>query len=144
MKRLTLLLILFPVLVFSQSNRRMILNQINHARIDPVAYGQSLGLDLTDYAPLPPLKLDPILSWKAQRLARMQYGTYLQHSTWSHRECLSYGYGPQYVVDEYIIDQGVPSLVHRKIILSNECSRVGIGIYYNSDYNLWYSALLLE
>lgn len=143
MKKLLFLLVLLPLLGQSQSNRKIIFHQLNHVRIDPVAYGQSIDIDLSAYSPLTPLRLDPILNIRAQTLAKRQAGTYLQHSSWNYGECLSYGYGPQYVIESYIIDLDVESAIHRELLLS-DYQRVGIGIYYSEEWNLWYSAILLE
>jgi hypothetical protein len=51
-------------------------------------------------------------------------------------ECISYGpYRPIKIVCNLLIDRGVPSLGHRKILLSNRYTRIGVSTQPHATYN---------
>jgi uncharacterized protein YkwD len=137
---------------------QLFLEELNDARANPAAYGQSIGLDLSNVAPSPPLAFDPLLT-EAARLHSMDMAArnYFAHNTpegvdpggqiaavgyawtsWGQSIAAGSLYpGPAEALAGLIIDNGVPDLGHRRHLLAIDPSfrsqtQVGIGILQNS------------
>jgi uncharacterized protein YkwD len=133
---------------------QLFLEELNEARANPAAYGDSIGLDLTGVAPSPPLAFDASLI-EAARLHSidMDINDYFAHDTpqgvdpgarmtaagfvWSSwGESIAGGTaypGPAAALAGLITDQGVPDLGHRIQLLAMTPAflaqnQVGIGI----------------
>ncbi len=134
---------------------QLFLEELNDARANPAAYGNSIGLDLSSVPPSQPLAWDPLLGAAAlghsqdmntnnyfghidssglnpgQRIANAGYNT----DNWA--ESIAAGYTDDAdALAGLIIDAGVPGFGHRVQLLSigatNQVqSEVGIGIVLN-------------
>lgn len=120
------------------------LHDLNSSR-----YARSLMRDLRDQEAVTPLKIDSSLQKMAKSFAirsgrRGQYG----HNQYNQRfdrygshlaydgENIQYGLkDPTAIVLDLLIDEGVPSLGHRKNILSPEFSVIGIGFAEHKEIN---------
>jgi uncharacterized protein YkwD len=142
---------------------QLMLEELNAARANPTAYGQSIGVDLSSVAPSQPLAFDPLLIAAAQGHSQdMNDNAYFDHvspsgqdpgaritaqgySWTSWGESIAAGYAtPASALSALIIDSGVPDLGHRVQLLAmtqvfQTQSEVGIGMVLNgsgpySDY----------
>jgi uncharacterized protein YkwD len=128
------------------------LEQLNDARANPAAYGESIGLDLSNVAPSQPLAFDPRLIEAAQLHSQdMHDRQYFAHDTpegidpgtrildagfpqTSYEESIAAGYSTTAsALAGLIIDTGVPNLGHRVQLLaldslSQSMQLVGIGV----------------
>jgi uncharacterized protein YkwD len=137
---------------------QLFLEQLNDARANPAAYGQSIGLDLSNVAPAQPLAFNPQLVQAARLHAQdMAARGYFDHYTpegldpgarlnaagfaWnSYGESIAGGSafpGPAEALRGLIIDQGVPDLGHRVHLLAIDAvfkdqTQVGIGVDQNT------------
>ncbi len=137
---------------------QLLLQELNAARANPAAYGQSIGLDLSNVAPSQPLAFDPRLIDAARNHSiDMAVQRYFDHVTpegvdpgerisadgftwqsWGE----SIGAGPSFsnpadLLSALIIDNGVSDLGHRRQLLSIDATfqsqnAVGIGVVLNS------------
>jgi hypothetical protein len=132
----------------------LFLEQVNDARANPAAYGNSIGLDLSNVAPEPPLAFNANLI-EAARLHSMDMNAsgYFAHisplgldpgarmaaasfawTSWGESIAGGTAYpGPPDALKGLIIDQGVPDLGHRIQLLAMTPAfaaqnEVGIGI----------------
>ncbi len=136
---------------------QVFLERLNDARANPPAYGASIGLDLSGVASAQPLAFDTRLIQAARDHAQdMNDRAYFSHYTpeglgpgermsnagfaWtSYGESIAAGYStPESALAGFIIDEGVPSLGHRKHLLAMEGyfqsqKQVGIGIVQNGS-----------
>lgn len=140
---------------------QLFLEDLNDARANPTAYGQSIGVDLSYIAPSQPLAFSPQLIQAAQLHSQdMNDRGYFAHitpdgTTPQQRvaaagfpavyigECLNAGGGPNgpdldpaSSLADLIIDSGVPDLGHRNILLSvfsssNGEDQIGVGAVLN-------------
>jgi uncharacterized protein YkwD len=139
---------------------QLFLEQLNDARANPATYGQLIGLDLSGVAASQPLAFNTSLIAAAQGHSQdMNARNYFDHNTpegitpfqrmtaagfnfTSAGESIAAGYGTTAeALAGLIIDQGVPNLGHRNMLLSinNNFAQVGVGIVLNgtgsfSDY----------
>ncbi len=131
---------------------QLFLEDLNDARANPTAYGQSIGIDLSYIAPSQPLAFSPQLIQAAQLHSQdMNVNNYFGHDTPSGvtpdqrvaaagypgsfaGESIAAGYpDPATALAGLITDSGVPSLGHRNMLLSvppfpQNASQVGVGI----------------
>lgn len=133
---------------------QLLLEQLNDARADPAAYGQSIGLDLSGVAPAAPLTFNPQLVQAArEHSVDMNNRAYFQHNTpegttpggrmaavgydWkSWGESIAGGSGYPTTADALkglILDHGVADLGHRRHLLAIDTlfkgqNEAGIGI----------------
>jgi uncharacterized protein YkwD len=133
---------------------QLFLEQLNDARANPAAYGQSIGLDLSSVAPSQPLAFDPMLIQAARGHSQdMNSNGYFAHNSlqgldpgqrmtaagfswngWGESIAGGSLYAmPQDALQALIVDQGVADLGHRKQLLAidqlfKSQNQVGIGI----------------
>jgi hypothetical protein len=136
---------------------QLLLEELNDARANPTAYGQSIGLDLSSVAPSQPLAFDPLLNAAAQYHSQdMNDRAYFDHvdpsgqgpgdritaqgySWTSWGESIAAGFtSTASALSGLIIDNGVPDLGHRRHLLAIDQmfktqSEVGIGIVMNGS-----------
>jgi hypothetical protein len=134
---------------------QVMLERLNDARANPAAYGQSIGLDLSNVAPSQPLAWDSRLIAAAQFHSQdMNNRGYFDHTdpngndpgqriaaagynATSWAESIAGGYPtPDAALRALIIDAGVPDLGHRRHLLAIDPAvqgqnAVGIGIVLN-------------
>lgn len=142
---------------------------LNQVRQDPESYSQSIGVDLSDVEPRPPLNWNQILVKVAEEKAKdMATRNYFSHQnpegrginimiyeagydipeSWysnpasNYFESLASGWGSVSTGEDFInmliIDEGVPSLGHRKHLLgmdewNSTLVDCGIGFAHNPD-----------
>jgi uncharacterized protein YkwD len=135
------------------AQEQLFLEDLNDARANPTAYGQSIGVDLSYIAPSQPLAFDTALIEAARLHSQdMNDRNYFDHDTpdgvTPEQRVAQAGYvgsfagesiaagtlytDPAIVLRDLIVDAGVPSLGHRNHLLSNppfsaSQSEVGIG-----------------
>jgi hypothetical protein len=131
--------------------------RLNDARANPAAYGQSVGVDLSNVAPAQPLAWDPRLIAAAQFHSQdMNSRRYFDHvdpngvdpgqrlavegfNATSWAESIAGGYAtPEDALRALITDAGVPDLGHRTQLLAIDPAvqgqkEVGIGIVQNGS-----------
>jgi uncharacterized protein YkwD len=129
---------------------QVFLERLNDARADPAAYGASIGVDLSNVVPSPPLAFDPRLVDAARKHSQdMNDRNYFDHTTpegltpwdrmtnagfpWvSAAESIAAAFStPEAALASLITDNGVPSLEHRRQLLGIDApfqDQVGIGI----------------
>ena len=144
---------------------QLMLEQLNDARANPTAYGQSIGLDLSNVAASQPLAWDDRLVAAArghsedmnnrrffnhtnpsglgpgQRISNQGYS----NSGWA--ESIAAGYSSTAsALKGLIIDDGVPDLGHRRHLLAIDAafrshSQIGIGVVLNGSgpYSNYYT-----
>jgi uncharacterized protein YkwD len=134
---------------------QLFLERLNDVRADPAAYGRSIGLDLSNVAPAPPLAFQPLLVEAAQQHSQdMNARGYVSHTTPEGQDLvdrLTWGVGfpwtaygesiaaglalsnPEDALRSLIQDDGVTDLGHRRHLLALDAlfqnqNQVGIGI----------------
>jgi uncharacterized protein YkwD len=134
---------------------QLMLEQLNDARANPTAYGNSIGLDLSTVAPSQPLAWDTRLIAAAELHSQdMSANSYFGHNdlsgndpgqritaqgyTWtSWGESIAAGYSATAdALSALIIDNGIPDLGHRRHLLAIDPvfqtqTQVGIGVLMN-------------
>lgn len=109
---------------------KYILDELNEARANPVVYGKSIDVDLSLFKPMEALSLVEDLSlnakWYSQRLFDM--APVFEHSHFLFKESILWNYDVCSSVSQFIIDEGVPDLGHRKHMLNRTQTKVGIGV----------------
>jgi uncharacterized protein YkwD len=126
---------------------QVFLERLNDARANPAAYGQSIGVDLSNVAPSEPLALDPLLMQAAVLHSQdMNAQNYFSHTTpsgvgpdgriaatgfvatgWG--ESIAAGYAtPEAALQGLITDAGVPDLGHRRQLLAIDASYRGLNL----------------
>ena len=134
---------------------QLMLVELNAARANPAAYGQSIGVNLSNVAPSQPLAWSPLLIAGAQAHSQsMNQYDYFGHDdtsgadpsqrmtnegySWvSWGESIAAGFAtPADALDALITDGGVPSMDHRQQLLAltplfQNQSQIGIGIVLN-------------
>lgn len=137
---------------------QLFLEQLNDARANPTAYGQSIGLNLSNVAPSQPLAFDSrLIQASRDHSTDMAIRGYFAHNTpegtdpgsrisavgynwnaWGESLAAGSAYpGPAEALKALIIDDGVPDLGHRKHLLAIDSifkgqNQVGVGIVQNS------------
>jgi uncharacterized protein YkwD len=148
---------LVPAGVAPTALDQLFLEELNAARANPTAYGQSIGVNLSNVAPAQPLAFDPLLNAAALgHSVDMNTNAYFSHyspsgadpgqrisaqgyawSTWG--ESIAAGYSTDAsALSALIADVGVPDLGHRLQLLSigqayQTQTEVGIGIVLNGS-----------
>ncbi len=136
---------------------QLFLERLNDARANPTAYGAAIGLDLSGVTPSQPLAFDTRLIQSAHDHSQdMNDHAYFSHTgsdgldpgqritnagfAWtSYGESIAAGYTtPEDALKGLIIDNGVPSLGHRKQLLAIDAifqpqNQVGVGIVQNGS-----------
>ncbi len=134
---------------------QLLLERLNDVRAEPAAYGRSIGLDLSNVAPAPPLAFQPLLIQAAQQHSQdMNDRGYVSHTTPDGQDVvdrLTWGVGfpwtaygesiaagrnladPEDALRSLIQDPGVADLGHRRHLLALDAlyqhqNQVGIGI----------------
>jgi uncharacterized protein YkwD len=133
---------------------QLFLEELNDARADPALYGNSIGVDLSNVAPAPPLAFNPLLIEAARLHSQdMNDQGYFAHDTpeginpgqrltavgfnwvdWGESIAAGTAYpGPAAALSALITDAGVPDLGHRIQLLDmsptfQDQNQVGIGI----------------
>jgi uncharacterized protein YkwD len=136
---------------------QLFLQELNAARANPAAYGQSIGVNLSNVAPAQPLAFDPLLNTAALGHSQdMSTNNYFGHTSpngegpgqrvsdqgyaWtSVGESIAAGYTTtDSSLSALIADVGIPDLGHRLQLLSigqiyQSQTAVGIGIVMNGS-----------
>jgi len=156
---------LVPATLAPTAVDQLFLEQLNDARANPAAYGQSIGLDLSGVAPSQPLAWDARLVASAQGHSQdMNDQNYFAHTDpagnnpgmrmanqgyayngWG--ESIAAGYTTTAdALKGLIIDAGIANLGHRRHLLAMDAtyqvqSQVGIGIVQNGSgtYSNYYT-----
>jgi hypothetical protein len=134
---------------------QLFLEELNDARANPAAYGQSIGVDLSNVAPAAALAMDPRLVQSARDHSQdMNNNAYFSHTSpsgtdpgqrmsaagfpWNAwAESIAAGYSTvEQALQGLVTDAGVPDLGHRLQLLGigspyNLLTQVGIGIVIN-------------
>jgi uncharacterized repeat protein (TIGR01451 family) len=123
------------------------LERLNDARANPTAYGKTIGVDLSSFAPVMPEAFDLHLMQAAQLHSEDMYNrSYFSHYTPeglspSDRaaaagfvglvyESISLGVtDPAQILALYVIDAGVPGAGHRIQMIGVDHRQAGVGIY---------------
>jgi uncharacterized protein YkwD len=146
------------------AQEQLLLQQLNAIRADPAAYGQSIGLDLSNVPPSQPLAFSTLLEASAQAHSQdMNDKDYFGHVTPSGQtpdqrmtaagfnwyawgESIAAGFSDSAsALQALIVDQGVPDLAHRIQLLAmtglfQGQNQVGIGIVSGSgQYGTYYT-----
>lgn len=109
----------------------MLLLELNSVRSNPLYYGTSMGLDLGYIEPLPTLHWDNHLASRAQVYSQVLYDNVeLTHSTMPYYESILWNYDVYNSISQFIIDDGVPDLGHRRHLLNRFETKIGIGVTY--------------
>ncbi len=135
---------------------QLLLLQLNAIRANPAAYGQSIGLNLSNVAPAPPLAFNPLIEQAAHDHSQdMNDNNYFSHINlqgqdpgqrlsavgfnWSsYSESIAGGYPTSAAaLQALIIDQGVPTFDHRVQLLALDANalsenQVGVGVVTGS------------
>jgi uncharacterized protein YkwD len=143
---------------------QLLLQELNAIRANPTAYGQSIGLDLSNVAPSQPLAFNTLLDSAAQAHSQdMNDQNYFAHITpagqgpdarmsaagfnwYAWGESIAAGFtSTDSVLRALIVDQGIPDLGHRIQLLAMSSlfqgqNQVGIGIASGSGtYGTYYT-----
>lgn len=107
-----------------------LLDELNYARANPEAYGLAIDVDLSYIHATMHLEWDKGLARQAQRYSKFLYeNEYLVHSgDPRYRESILWNYDVCNSIKQFIIDEDVPSLAHRKHLLDSREIKAGIGI----------------
>ncbi len=141
---------------------QLLLERLNDARENPLAYGNAIGLDLSYVSPSQPLAWSPLLGLAAQSHALdMSTRGYFSHTTpegvtggqrltnvgfdWSAwGESIAFGFpSAEAALQALIVDAGVPNLGHRSHLLAidnlfQSQNQIGIGIANASNGTPYY------
>lgn len=142
MKKILILFLLVPFLLSGQSLKQlehekshigsdieqekiMLLNLLNQARKDPQTLGKRLELDLARYSPMQALSSDIELTryaqWYSEQL--LEQAPLFEHSNLDLEESILWNYDVCVGIDQFI-----KSSTHRRHMLDNSNTKVGIGV----------------